>query len=130
MERSACRSSSQVLRASAVRDRYAGAITAGPLPAGLSFDPGTMTVSGIPLEGGGFHVDFRLTDDAGNAVESSTHFGIGLGPALRPDQRPLRVGSRDGHDRRVVLESVIGVLRVGRAYTWTLADGDPSCRLA
>ncbi len=47
---------------------FALTLTSGPLPPGLTLDPSTGIISGIPTQTGIFHWEVRVTDSLGNSV--------------------------------------------------------------
>ena len=53
---------SQTLTASGGVAPYSYALVSGALPAGLSFDPGTASISGTPTVGGTFNIGIKVTD--------------------------------------------------------------------
>src|SRR5262249_40753354 len=48
---------------------YGATIVDGALPAGISFDAGTLNLSGTPLENGSFRIVLRITDSASNILK-------------------------------------------------------------
>ncbi len=50
-----------------------------PLPDGLSLNAATFTISGTPLESGGFNPDFKVQDSAGHSFVMLTGFNISSG---------------------------------------------------
>ncbi len=55
---------------------YLWSITSGGLPAGLSFDAGTATISGVPTLGGSFAFAVQVTDN--NSVAASKQFTLAV----------------------------------------------------
>jgi hypothetical protein len=59
---------------------YASSIVSGYLPAGLSFDAGTQTVSGTPLENGSFGFTLDIADSAAPSANTlRSGFGVSIG---------------------------------------------------
>src|SRR4051812_21302279 len=72
---------------------YTGTLVRGRLPLGLTFDPSTLTVSGIPTEAGNFFAVFDFADASGDSLHTqriSSYFFIGSGTSTliinSPDQ--------------------------------------------
>src|SRR6185369_2222333 len=67
---------SQVLAATGGTPPYLWSITEGGLPAGLSFDAGTATISGIPTLGGSFTFTTQVSDN--NSVTATKQFTLAV----------------------------------------------------
>ena len=55
---------------------YTSVLSRGTLPAGLTFDPSTLLVSGVPIESGGFNPVFTLTDANGDSVTLTNSMSV------------------------------------------------------
>ena len=85
---------------------YLWNITAGGLPAGLSFDAGTAKISGVPTLGGSFTFTAQVSDN--NSVTASKQFTLAVTSNLTitttsplPDcNRRLAVCAQPERDRR------------------------------
>jgi hypothetical protein len=67
---------SQVLAATGGTPPYQWSITEGGLPAGLSFDAGTATISGVPTLGGSFTFTTQVSDN--NSVTATKQFTLAV----------------------------------------------------
>src|SRR5581483_12050596 len=59
---------------------YSGTIVSGALPAGITFDPSTMTLNGTPLEPGPFNAVMSFTDAASHVVRLTENLKV-IGPS-------------------------------------------------
>lgn len=109
---------------------YAATITAGPLPAGLDFNPGSLTVSGTPLESGGFHVDFRVSDTPllpdppdpappANTLDVSQHYHVNETANISINMGPDLGFVTTGWEYRTQLWACCAP----SGYTWTIESG-------
>jgi hypothetical protein len=74
---------------------YTGTLVAGRLPLGLTFDPSTLTVSGIPTEAGNFFVVFQFADASGDPEHTqriTNFFFIGSGTSTLIINSPQQTG--------------------------------------
>ena len=98
---------------------YSATIISGALPAGISFDAGTLNLSGTPQENGSFSFVLQINDSAGHTLKVSRGLFIGAGTST------VSIGSQD-----------LGVAVIGQnfstqlfacclpnAFTWTLLSG-------
>ena len=67
---------SQALAATGGTPPYLWSITSGGLPAGLSFDAGTATISGVPTLGGSFAFAVQVTDN--NSAVATKQFTLAV----------------------------------------------------
>ena len=76
---------SSKLRVMGGRLPYSVVLKSGTIPAGLTFDPATFTLSGTPLENSQLNFSFDplfvFTDADGNTLERHSYFAIAAGPA-------------------------------------------------
>ena len=99
---------------------YTATIIDGALPAGLSFDAGTLNITGTPLENGSFAITLRMSDSAGNTLAKIV--------------RGLFIGG--GTSTVSISSSDLGVALIGQnfsstlfacclpnAFTWSLFSG-------
>jgi large repetitive protein len=59
---------------------YTVAQISGRFPAGLSFDPANLVVSGTPIESGFFDAVLQFTDALGDKLQQTNYFSISGGP--------------------------------------------------
>jgi hypothetical protein len=89
---------------------YTGAKISGTLPAGLTFDPSTLVVSGTPIENGFFGTFFTFTDSGGQSLRVTENVSV-AGPST------LSIASGGN----------LGSIAIGSAYsTQLLASGAAS----
>ncbi|PYR68953.1 MAG: hypothetical protein DMF88_07630 [Acidobacteria bacterium] len=55
---------------------YTAVLSSGELPAGLTFDPASLIVSGVPVESGAFSPVFTFTDAGGADVRSANSISV------------------------------------------------------
>lgn len=60
---------------------YTYSISAGALPPGLSLDPSTGAITGIPLSSGSYDFTGHVVDSVGNEAEASCSAGIVVSPS-------------------------------------------------
>jgi len=64
------------LRPDAGKKPYAWSLIAGALPAGLAFDPGTVSIAGIPLAARQTNLTFQVTDSLGGTSQRTLTLDI------------------------------------------------------
>jgi hypothetical protein len=109
---------SQALAAIGGTPPYVWSIAAGGLPAGLSFDAGTATISGVPTLGGSFTFAAQVMDN--NSVTTTKQFtlAVAISNLAITTVSPLP-GATAGSSYALSLSATGGV----PPYVWTVKKG-------
>ena len=98
---------------------YTGTIAIGRMPAGLTFDPSTLQISGTPRETGGFGLHLRITDSESRVLSVFFHLPVNRDPSssisVNTYSDPWQITS--GEYFSTQLWGCCGSL------TWTVVDG-------
>jgi hypothetical protein len=108
---------SQPLIASGGTPPYLWSITSGGLPPGVSFDPTSSTISGVPSQAGSFIFDVQVIDK--NSVTVSKEFTIAVTSTLTITTTSALPDGMAGSPYAVPLGVTGGV----SPYVWTVAGG-------
>ena len=108
---------SQVLAATGGTPPYLWSITAGGLPAGLSFDAGTATISGVPTLGGSFTFTAQVSDN--NSVTATKQFTLAVTSNLTITTTSPLPDATVGAPYARSLSATGGVA----PYVWTVKSG-------
>jgi hypothetical protein len=108
---------SQSLSAAGGTPPYLWSITSGGLPPGLSFDPTSTTISGIPTQAGSFTFDVQVMDK--NSVTVSKEFTIGVTSTLSITTSSTLPDVTAGAPYTVALKVTGGIA----PYVWTVSGG-------
>jgi hypothetical protein len=108
---------SQGLTVSGGTPPFLWSITAGGLPAGLSFDAGTAMISGVPTLGGSFAFTVQVTDN--NSVTASKQFTLAVSSNLLITTASPLPDAMAGSPYTRTLSAAGGV----PPYVWTITGG-------
>ena len=108
---------SQALAATGGTPPYLWSITSGGLPAGLSFDAGTATISGVPTLGGSFTFAAQVMDN--NSVTASKQFTLAVTSNLTITTASPLPDATAGSPYARSLSATGGV----PPYVWTVKTG-------
>jgi hypothetical protein len=107
----------QTLAAAGGTSPYSWSVTGGALPAGLSLQPTTGTLSGIPTVTGTF--DFTVTITDSNSATANQQFSISVGQGFGITTAPSLPGVMAGVAYSVTLHATGGTT----PYTWSVTNG-------
>ena len=93
-------------------------VTSGNLPDGLSLDPGTGHITGIPTASGTFPFTAEVTDSASGSATESLSITIAASPAPTIDPVTLPDGTQG-----TAYEDVITASGGVAPYTWSVSSG-------
>jgi hypothetical protein len=114
---------SSTMRVLGGRPPYTAQMIGGRLPAGLAFNPATLTVSGTPLENSqstsSFDPLFRFTDADGNVFERHSYFSV----AGTTSTIAISTGSDLGRRVPGSFTSITLTACCLPSFTWSLSSG-------
>ncbi len=99
---------------------YTWTMVSGKLPAGLSFDPATGIVSGIPLENSNPSAQFSIADTAPPTYIRSFHFDIGGGTSTISIRTGWDLGSTTPNQS---YSTTLAACCVPSPYSWSVEAG-------
>ncbi len=108
---------SQTLIALGGRTPYAWSISAGSLPAGLTFNPTAGTITGTPTAGGAFGFTIRVTDSA--SVTATKVFSVNVSSGLTIVTAPTLPSGSTGVPYSAPLAATGG----NPPYQWSISSG-------
>ena len=99
---------------------YTVTIIDGALPAGLSFDAGTLNITGTPVENGSFGVTFRIADSADNTLMK-----VGRGLFIGGGTSTVSINNGDLGTAIIGQTFFFGLSAccLPNAFSWSLASG-------
>ncbi len=97
---------------------YAWSIAAGMLPPGLTLDPASGTISGVPTSVGSFPFTLRLTDSGNPAQTTTTNLAISTSQLLTITTMSLPNGTSG-----VAYSGSLGASGGTTPYAWSIESG-------